>query len=320
MKNNSLQKLKRGPSLTVALGGGGSRGAAHIGVLRVLEREGFTIAGIAGSSIGGLIAAVYAAGNSPDEIEEKLAGLQDGRLLKHPPRVPNALMGLEGVAAVLRAEIGEMTFRDLQIPLALTALDVVTGQEVVLRSGSVVDAVLATIAIPGVFPSFKLDDYELVDGGMSNPVPVAVARSLAPRLPVVAVSLAGATVQANGNGKGNEKSNGNGSHVSVAPVNKDLESIPIPGPFRRLRLGQSFMAFTRAINASGRIQGEMRLAMEKPDLILRPDVSHVGVLDATDVHDLVERGEQVTKAALPNLRRIFRQRNPFGAMANLFMR
>jgi NTE family protein len=312
LKNSNLQKLKRGPSLTVALGGGGSRGAAHIGVLRVLEREGFHIAGIAGSSIGGLIAAVYAAGNSPDEIEEKLAGLQDGRLLKHPPRVPNALMGLDGVAAVLRSEIGDKTFDDLEIPLALTALDVVTGQEIILRSGSVVDAVLATIAIPGVFPSFKLDDYELVDGGMSNPVPVAVARSLAPRLPVVAVSLAGAPVQ--------PSENGNGSHANGNRANKDLESIPIPGPFRRLRLGQSFMAFTRAINASGRIQGEMRLAMEKPDVILRPDVGHVGVLDAADVRDLAERGEEVAKASLPQLRRVLRQRTPFGAMVNLFVR
>jgi NTE family protein len=316
LKNSSLQKQKRGPSLTLALGGGGSRGAAHIGVLRVLEREGFTIAGIAGSSIGGLIAAVYAAGISPDEIEQKLAGLQDSRMLKHPPRVPNALMGLDGVATVLRTELGDKTFDDLEIPLALTALDVVTGQEVVLRSGSVVDAVLATIAIPGVFPSFKLDEYELVDGGMSNPTPVAVARSLSPKLPVVAVSLAGVAAQVNGNGNGN----GNGADVNVVPINRDLESIPIPGPFRRLRLGQSFMAYTRAINASGRIQGEMRLAMEKPDLVLRPDVSHVGVLEAADVHDLAARGEEITRAALPQLRRIMRQRNPFGAMANLFTR
>lgn len=315
MKNSDLQKLKRGPSLTVALGGGGSRGAAHIGVLRVLERENINIAALAGSSIGGLIAAVYAAGFSPDEIEEQLTALQHGRLLKHPPRVPNALIGLEGIAEVLTKTLGDKTFDDLETPLALTALDVVTSQEIVLRHGSVVEAVLATIAIPGIFPSRKLDDYELVDGGISNPVPVAVARTLAPRLPVLAVSLSGVIVETNGNGNGHDSTNGNG-HTR----NADLESLPIPGAFRRLRFGQAFMAFSRAVSASGRIQGEMRLAMEKPDLILRPDVGHIGVLDTPDVHDLALRGEQVAKDALPQLRRILRQRNPFGAMANLLTR
>jgi hypothetical protein len=131
---------------------------------------------------------------------------------------------------------------------------------------------------------------------------------------VVAVSLSGQPAPANGNGNGHNGNghNGNGNH--------DLESLPIPGPVRRLRLGQAFLAFTRAINASGRIQGELRLSMEKPDVIIRPDVGHVGVLDTPDVNDLATRGEQAAEEVLPQLRRILRQRTPFGAVANLFTR
>ena len=273
-------------------------------MLRVLEREGIRVAALAGSSIGGLIAAVYAAGNSPAAIEERMGALEHGRLLHYPTRAPNALIGLEGVEAILHEVIGDKHFEDLDIPLALTALDVVTGQEVVLNTGPVVDAVLATIAIPGVFPSRKIANYELVDGGLSNPVPVDVARGLAPNVPVVAVAL-GAPLQDEGN------VNPSSGH--------DLDSLPIPGPVKRLKIGRAFMAFTHAVNVSGHIQGEMRLAAEKPDLILRPAVEHIGVLEDADVHDLARRGELATEAALPQLRRLVRRR-PLQALQGLFSR
>lgn len=291
----------------MALGGGGSRGAAHIGVLRVLEREGIRVAAVAGSSIGGLIAAVYAAGYSPDEIEERLAVLQNTRLFRHPPRVPNALIGLDGVASELSAVLGDIRFEDLEIPLAVTALDVASSEEVIIREGSVMEAVLATIAIPGVFPSRAINGYELVDGGLSNPVPVQVARSLAPRLPVVAVALSQPprteTVKANGH----SSSNGNG-----------LNSLPIPGPILRLRVGQAFQAFMQAMSASGRIQGELRLRVEKPDVVIRPNVEQVGVLDAVDVQDLARRGEDAAAEALPQLREALQKQAPLGALRSIF--
>jgi len=298
--NGSKTTHKRSAAVSLALGGGGSRGSAHIGVLRALENANIRVAAIAGSSIGGLIAAVYAAGYNPDAIQEKLTSLKGSRMLRAPARARNALIGLEGIEAILREVLGERYFEDLDIPLALTALDMNTGREVVLREGMVIEAVLATIAIPGVFPSRKLNGYELVDGGLSNPVPVAVARSLAPRLPVIAVALSQAL-------------EADGVHVG----DKDLDSLPIPGTVKRFRLGRAFLAFTRAMNASGRIQGEIRLAVEKPDLIIRPDVEHVGVLDAVDVSDLARRGEQSTQAVLPLLRRVLRSRSALGTLRNL---
>lgn len=280
-----------GGKIALVLGGGGLRGGAHVGVLQVLEREGIRVGALAGSSIGGLIAAVYAAGLSPDDIKDKLAALEYRRLLREPSRAANALLGLQGVENVLREVLGERTFEDLGIPLALTALDVRSGREVVLTKGSLVDAVMATIAIPGVFPSRQYNGWELVDGGLSNPVPVQVARDLAPGLPVVAVPLGPAPEF---------------ETQTVQTSRSDLSSLPIPSPVMRFRLGQAFIAFTQAITLSGQIQGEFRLVTEKPDLIIRPLVTDFGLLDAPNVEEVVRRGESATQAALPRLRRLLK--------------
>lgn len=287
-------RLRKAPGIALALGGGGSKGSAHIGVLRVLERENIRIEALAGSSIGGLIAAVYAVGNNADAIERRMTSLQSSNLLRSGHKSPDALMGLDGVARVLQEILGDRRFEDLDIPLALTALDLVTCQEVVLREGPLMDAVLATIAIPGVFPIQKIKGYELVDGGMSNPVPVAVARSLAPRLPVVASVLSQSVLPA-------ASSNGNGAKQN------GLSALPIPSPFLRLRLGRSFLAFMNALNVSGRVQTELRIGLEKPDVVIRPDVEDIGLLDAVDVADLARRGGHATEEVLPQLRRAIRR-------------
>lgn len=287
-------RLRKPRAVALALGGGGSKGSAHIGVLRVLERENINVEALAGSSIGGLIAAVYAVGNNAEAIEQRMAALQRGNLLRSVSKSPDALMGLDGVATVLHEILGNRRFEDLDIPLALTALDIATGQEVVLREGPLVDAVLATIAIPGVFPAQKVHGRDLVDGGMSNPVPVAVARSLAPHLPVVASVLSQPSPPAVSSNGHRAKQNG-------------LGALRIPSPLLRLRLGRSFMAFMNALSVSGRVQTELRIELEKPDVVIRPDVDHVGLLDPVDVADLAFRGEQAAELVLPQLRGALRR-------------
>lgn len=293
--NNFKLRLRKSQGVSLALGGGGSRGSAHIGVLRVLERENIRIEALAGSSIGGLIAAVYAVGNNADAIEQRMAALQTTSLFRAGGKAPDALMGLDGIAKALRDILGDHRVEDLDIPLALTALDMVTCQEVVLREGPLVDAVLATIAIPGVFPIQKMNGSELVDGGMSNPVPIAVARSLAPRLPVVASVLSQPAIPAS------TLPNGNGAKPH------GLRFLPIPSPILRLRLGRSFVAFMNALSVSGRVQTEMRIGVEKPDVIIRPDVEDIGILDTVDVIDLAQRGETATLQVMPELRKALRK-------------
>src|SRR5690606_29244145 len=100
-----------------------------------------------------------------------------------------ALLGLNGVRQLLNQALEEKTFADLRIPCAVTAVDLNNGTEVILSEGKLVDAVLATIALPGIFPVQHVNDWDLIDGGVLNPVPVSVARMLSPDLPIVAVAL-----------------------------------------------------------------------------------------------------------------------------------
>ncbi len=273
--------------IVLALGGGGAKGNAHIGVLRVLESEGFRVRAIAGTSIGGMVAALYAAGYSSREIEARFASVNPSHLYGRRPQEGPALLGLAGVERFLDDVLGDRTFRDLRIPCALTAVDLNTTCEVILREGRVKDAVLATIALPGIFPPYRTRKYELVDGGVLNPVPVSVARSLAPSLPVVAVVLSAPI------------------GVPIAGPSLSLPGVPSPlaSGLRRLRLTQALDIFLRSVEIGSRLVTDLRLKVDAPDVVIRPDVSSIGLLDRVDVHAVAQRGEDAAREAMPELRR-----------------
>ena len=273
-------------NISLALGGGGSKGNAHIGVLRVLEREGFHVRAIAGTSAGGVVAAAYAAGYSPDEIENHISRISQGKLYGRQPGDGPALLGVAGVARSLTELLGERTFSDLRIPCAVTAVDIESSQEVILRQGRVVDALLASIAIPGIFPPKQWEDHLLADGGVLDPVPVSVARSLAPDLPVVAVVLSPPQQQ-----------------WADFPTPDIFSSSPVLGRLTRLRVAQAFEIFIRSVDIGTRMLTELRLQVDKPEIIIRPEVGHIGLLEKADVTVIVKLGEQAAEAALPELHR-----------------
>jgi NTE family protein len=274
--------------ITLALGGGGARGNAHIGVLRRLTEEKFRIRAVAGTSFGGLVAAIFAAGYSPAEIEEIFVQVDQTKLYDRRPGDGPSLMGLSAVSLWLDQVLGERAFADLNIPCALTAVDLKTGAEVILSEGIVKNAVLATIAIPGIFPTFRMNGWELVDGGVLDPVPVSVARSLAPRLPVVAVTLS-------------------------SPTNRPVRSwtMPLPKIFprplaeriTRTNYARAFDIFLRSVDIGGRAVAEYRLVVDKPAVIIRPAVAHIQTLERVEVSDVARLGYEAAEAALPELRR-----------------
>ena len=128
--------------ITLALGGGGSRGHAHVGIIRRLEQEGFRIRAVAGSSAGGIIAAFYAAGFTPDEMEVQFSKVDQTKLFGRSPGDGPALLGVAGASKWLNEQLGERTFADLKTPCALTAVDIKSAREIVLDQGRLVDAVL----------------------------------------------------------------------------------------------------------------------------------------------------------------------------------
>ena len=116
--------------IALALGGGGSRGNAHIGVIRSLEKEGFKIRAIAGTSAGGIIAACYAAGYSPDDMEKIFFEADQSKFYARTSGDNSSLMGLTGVGRILDGLFGERKLEDLSIPCGMTAVDIKSASEV----------------------------------------------------------------------------------------------------------------------------------------------------------------------------------------------
>jgi NTE family protein len=189
-----LKNLRRRPPRKVglALSGGGARGLAHIGVLKVLEQENVPIDFLAGTSMGGVIAAVYATGIPAREMEEAAQHLSSPRQLltlvdRTLPR--RGLLQGRKVMDYLAQWLGELTFDQVRIPLALVAADLNGCQKVILQEGSVLDAVRATIAIPGLFAPVERGEQLLVDGGLIDNLPVDVVRQMGANV-VIAVDIA----------------------------------------------------------------------------------------------------------------------------------
>ncbi len=274
--------------ISVALGAGGAKGNSHIGVLRFLEKQGFRIRAIAGTSFGGLVACFYAAGFSPDDIEDIFSRVDQSKMYLRAKGERSSLLGLNRVDGWLQETFNDFSFDDMVIPCAVTAVDLRTSNEVIIRKGSVREAVLATIALPGIFPSFLSEELELIDGGLLNPVPVSVARSLAPGLPVVAVALNAPL--------------GEPPRLRTLPW---LDGLPARLAERliKMRFAKALDIFMRSIEIGGRQIAELRLELEKPEVVIRPDVAGIGVLERVNVHEVVKLGEEAAQAKLPDLLR-----------------
>ena len=277
-------------NVTLALGGGGAKGNSHIGVIRRLEKENIKIEAVAGTSFGGVVAVFYALGYSPDEIEDIFDTLDQTQLYGFAINEGPSLLGLGGITKWLDQIIGQKTFDDLKFPCVLTAADLKCGCEVILSQGSLVDAILATVAVPGIFPARHIGEWELVDGGTLDPVPVAPARALKPNLPVIAVVL-------------------------TTPMGLPAQTwnLPIPDYFPRqlieritkLRYAQAFDIFSRSLDMVTRAVTEYRLEVDKPEIILRPQVNDIELLDRVNVREVAQKGEEVVEAALPEIKRLF---------------
>jgi NTE family protein len=285
--------------ISVALGGGGAKGNSHVGVLRRLEKEHFRIRAIAGTSFGGIVAALFAAGFSPDAIEEIFNRVDQTKLYGRNRTDGPSLLGLIGVTRWLEETLGDCSFRDLKIPCAITAVDLTAGREVVLTEGSLKDAVLASISLPGIFPPFHMNGFELVDGGVTNPVPVSTARKLAPRLPVVAVIL-------------------------TRPLGEPTKRWKVPMPtllpraiaerINRTNFAQAMDVYMRAMEVGSRALAQYRLVADHPEVVVRPKVHHIDLLQVIDPHEMSLLGEQAVEEVLPELRQLMAWRSRLGRM------
>ena len=253
-----MSLVQPGPTVGLALGGGGARGLAHIGVLRVIEREKIPVHFIAGTSMGGIIGAAYAAGVPIETIAE--VGLQIRKRLEQFRLLDVKLTGrglIKGTRLYrqLASLLGEeLVFADLKIPLALMAVDILTGREVVLRDGRVVDAIRATMSVPVVFEPVPRDEFLLVDGGILNNVPVDVVCQWGAQVKI-AVDVMPDFPR---------------NRAGQAPVVQTPKTAYLPPAMQEVM--NTFLIMIAEMT-------EYRLRVCPPDLVLRPEISsHVSLL------------------------------------------
>lgn len=167
--------------ISLVLSGGGARGLAHIGVLKSFDRLGIPITTIGGCSMGGLIASLFALGFPILEIEQiakKYSSMREMvKLVDLNPRRKGLIIGQRYRAFLSRIINAEKCIEDTRIPLYMNAVDLTTGSEVILEKGNILDAILATTAVPGVFTPLESDKRLLADGGIINNLPISIMRT-----------------------------------------------------------------------------------------------------------------------------------------------
>ncbi len=161
----------------LALGSGSAMGMAHIGVLKVLEEEGIPVDIVSGSSVGALIGALWCSGYTATEIEEIILENKDKKYLFGLDDLTFPLHGLmkgKHIHRFLKKYLSDMTFRDIKRAFKVVACDCMSMRQVVFDSGKLTDAVMASVAIPGVFEPYKIANHYYIDGGILNPLPTNV--------------------------------------------------------------------------------------------------------------------------------------------------
>jgi NTE family protein len=272
------------PRIGLVLGGGGARGLAHVGVVSVLQREGIPVDYLAGTSMGGLVGALYAANVPLDVVEGQLKRLS---AVTEQMRLVDVNISASGLSIrgrriynLMADLLGEgLTFADLKIPLAMVAVDIYSGREVILQGGLVIDAVRATISVPGVFEPVDLGDYRLVDGGVLNNVPVDVARTQGATRTIAVDVLPSFSANVPG----------------LKPAEMGLQL-----PFGPLVLNETYHVLMIMIAALT----DSHLRQWPPDLLIRPVIPpNITLLSGfNQAEALIKAGEAAAEEALPAIR------------------
>lgn len=290
----------RKPRIGLALGGGSARGWAHIGVIRALEEIGIHADLIAGTSIGALVGAAHAGG--------KLAPFEEwarGLTRKDVFSLMDFQLGggmLKGARLMdfFRSNFHDSQIEDLALPFAATATALQTGAEVWLRSGSTIDAVRASLAMPALFTPVHYQGRLLVDGGLVNPVPVSLARAMEADV-VIAVDLAsdilGRSLRPT---QGTESATG--SHEWLRRLQAGVSQLlPSPATPAQAALPSMLSVMATSIEIMQVRISRSRMAGDPPDALIRPRVGHIGVLELHRAAESIEAGRRAVQEVVPAL-------------------
>jgi len=265
-ENGISGKDSERPRVALVLGSGGTRGIAHIGVLRALRQHGIPVDLVVGCSAGSLVGALFCSGMEQDKME-RIA------LTSRRKDIFGYVISMNGVIDGARCEsfliehIGRLRFGQLDTPFAVICTDVETGEEIVISRGDVARAVRASCTFPGLVIPMRVDGRLLVDGGVVDKLPVTVAKKL-------------------------------GADVVIA--------VDVSAGISGTRVTSAVDVLVQTINIMGKeiTKSELRLA----DVVIRPDVGEVWMLDFRDGKKCIDAGMEAATAAIPAIRRALEQK------------
>lgn len=298
----------RKPVIGLALGSGSARGWAHIGVIRSLEELDIRPQIVCGTSIGALVGAAHVSGNL-ERLESWVSGLKIKDVVGYFDLALNGgMIKGERLMDFFRRHLEDRAIGSLNQTYAAVATDLATGREVWLRDGSLLDAVRASIALPGLFTPALHNGRWLVDGGLVNPVPVSLARALGAEV-VIAVdlntNLVGRHLRARTHPPAHNRPPPDGLAAAVMQrLQAGLEGIPKPWRESEGEPPSLFDTLATSINIMQVQISRSRLAGDPPDVLVTPRLAHLGLLEFHRAREAIAEGRRSVQTVLPLLREL----------------
>ena len=291
----------------LALSSGMARGWAHIGAIRALKKLGFEFDVITGCSVGALAGGCYLAGQL-DSLEEWALSLSKRKIISYMDMRlrSGGLIGGAKLVDEMRRYMGRARIEDFSVPFAAMTTDLVTGHEIWLEKGDLVEAMRASFSLPGIFPPVKIENRWLADGALVCPLPVAACRALGADM-VIAVNLNADMI-----GKSRRK----GSSYSTAAGFDMLKLLEEEGEHEKLSLMDSitrrvfrrdydgpsvFGVMTSSLNIMQDRITRSRLAGDPPDVHIAPRLGHLGLLEFDRAEEAIREGEAAVMRKQPEL-------------------
>lgn len=300
------------PGLVLALGGGGARGLAHIGVLQALAEYAVPVRAVVGTSIGAEIGAFYASGMSPDEIDDLATAFDWKQTLQLflPDLTTGGLVSGRKIMDFLRTRLGSYRIEKLSMGYAAVATDLESGEAVVLQSGPLVDAVRASISLPGLITPHRIGTRYLLDGSVLNPLPFDVARSLFGG-PVLAVAVHAGAYPSAWTARSSQWPV-RVQQLLRQPWTKRAEGLRawLEAQLNQYRERNNGPAWTtrrvldQALDLTQAEVVRLRAAASPPDLLLVPEVGRIGPLEFYRADEAIAAGYEAMTARLDELKKL----------------
>lgn len=298
----------------LVLGSGAAKGLAHIGVLKMLDKEKIPVDFISGTSIGALMGAMYASGITGEEIEEIALNIDIKKTLAlFTPTVSySGLIDGQRVIKFVESVIGRQNIEDLPIPFSAVSSDILTGEEVVITKGSLLDAIRASISIPGIFTPVKYNERFLVDGGLVNPVPVSTLINSDVDT-IIAVNVLSASKK---NSQIYIEMEGKKRKLPMQKVDSKIINTRLGNFAYSLKPVVRFNNFMKEKKSAPNVfdvllqsiaiaeyqVAALQLAKNKPNFLITPSVGFVNPLEFFRAKEAISEGEKAFTATLPYLK------------------